>query len=540
MYWLLTAAVVGAAPSVAIVPPVPVGGGDTWLGFAVADNLETTLLRHGIVKKGKRKGGGSLSVLSFRQSLSAARHEGIDTSKILKPAEVRRLGKQLGARYVFDGSYRVKSDKNEGVLLKWRLTDVKGKRKPKTGKVKTNKRTLSARTQKLAAGVLKHLGQSLAKKKAKAKLSYEALSLYGRGLEILSQQSLNPRARLVIAEQDLRRAHGFFGAASREAPQMLRAAVARAITNTMGGKAELAEEWLAAAAEAGGELEPVYVLGRFYLHERQGRSDKAIEALTEGIDANPGFLRAVGYLGEAYLRHDQPERALEVFAAYKKRVPDSPWARLMHARALARLGQHDEAIKEVKALAQRHPRSATIAANLATRQIEAERFDGARRVLEKALKMHEGHPHLLTRLAFLEIKANKPEAAVEFARQAVDKLGAGRGEPIAGYAHANLGHALALLGRQIEAKRAFEQAEALGLQMEDKKRLLQEPEVAKLMKGSDGSATKEDGPKLGNELGNEDGKELTSSKANGPPKEGDATEQWEEDAAFTSDEDWKH
>lgn len=102
-------------------------------------------------------------------------------------------------------------------------------------------------------------------------------------------------------------------------------------------------------------------------------------------------------------------------------------------------------------------------------------------MLERGLTQHPEEPALLTRLAFVELQLGRPEVALELSRRAITRLGDGRGEQVAGYAYADMGHALALTGRKDEARAAFAKAADLGVSVEDRLLLLADPRAKKAL-----------------------------------------------------------
>ncbi len=483
--------------AVAILPPVPVKGADPWLGMAVADSLEVRLLGHQRQDRKTKATLFPLSVFSWRQSLSAARAEGIDTSRPLSAAQAQALAGQLGARYVFVGSYAVKQKKKKvKVLFKWRLVDVQSKKKAKVHRVKTSITSFAAKTERLASDLLEALGEKSAKakkgKKKKKKKKVEsrdslaktpltAISAYAKGIAILGGQSLDPWARVVLPGKEILKAHILFESATEAAPKLRRAWIGRAIASAMLGEVAAAAKELAGAEAEKHASDPLTALGLYYVHVRKGEHDAALKALATATAAQPGFLAGLGYLGKSYFRAGRPAKALEVFDRYRARVPDSPWVRLMQARAFSFLDSHDNAISEARGVYEAFPSSVMVATNYTARLTQAGKYREAQEVLERALAQHRAHPALLTRLSYVELKIGSVAAALELAQKAVAELEKGRGETIAGYAYANLGHALALSGKKQEAKAAFERAAALGISIDDRYLLDQDARVKKVV-----------------------------------------------------------
>jgi tetratricopeptide (TPR) repeat protein len=478
---LLLSALPPPPATVAILPPISVDGSESWLGLAVADNLSTTLLRANTRDAKAGREDYPVSVFSWREATSAARGEGIDPGRPLSAASLEKVARQLGTRLVFTGSYRVKAGKKPAVLLKWRLVDVASHRPAKENCVTTNLSTLGLHTDMLAAAVLRAMGQKPLAKAAALPISGKALSDYARGLEILARQSLEPHAQIVVPALDLKKAHMLLESATQAAPGFTRAWVGRGLASLMLGDLAAGEKEILQAFAGSDLFEPQNTIGLYYLFVRQGKLDEAVRALTEATQQHPGFLAALGYLGSTYLRVNKSAKAAETFLAYERRVPASPWVRVMHARAIAYAGQLQAAIDENQAVQKEFPDSVMVIASLAARQAQASKFKEAVETLERGLAMHADHPALLTKLSFVQLQLGHPDVALSLAERAIAKLGDGRGETMAGYAQANLGHALAALGRKPEAVEALKKAAQLGMSVEDRLTLLNDEHTKPIM-----------------------------------------------------------
>ncbi|OGR13403.1 MAG: hypothetical protein A2341_19670 [Deltaproteobacteria bacterium RIFOXYB12_FULL_58_9] len=475
---LLAASDADVRPTVAIVPPVPTTGSERWIGMAIADNLDSRLLFHSRFDPKTVSRVYPLNVFGWRQTQSAARAEGIDTTKPIDGPQTKKLQRQLGADYTFAGTYDLEGKQ---VILFWRLYgDSKRRNRTTTFDVSN----LADGTDNLAAELLEALGQSDKGLKAHKQQSIPLATMkpYGQALEVLDRQSLDPRAHLVLPRDEVARAHLQLSAATDASPGFVRAWVIRGIASIMLGEMERAEEELVHAMTSAGEFEPTTSLGLYYLYEHQKKSAEAIEVLEDATKTHLGFLHGLGYLGQAYMRNSQNHESLRVFSTYQARVPKSPWARVKRAEALSHIGNHDIAVAETQAVLVEFPTSVMVLTSLASRQIDAAKLDDARATIESALAAHPDHPALLTRLSYVELEQNHPDKALELAQRAVAKLGDGRGEALAGYAHLNLGHALALLGKKNEALEAFKKAETLGIDAENILVLWRDNRLQEIMK----------------------------------------------------------
>ncbi len=470
LYLLLTAGS-PPRPTVAITPPLATNGDESWLGLALADSLTTRLLIHSRYDPKTLERVYPLNVFGWRQALAAARGEGIDVTA-LDAKSAGALGQQLGADAVFKGSYTVRGKE---VTLSWALVGDK-----KTQAVlPLTLDAIGPAVETLARAVLDAVGQD-SKSAGGHKMEPLPLAAYkpfGQALEIVGQQSLDPRAQLVLPEPEIRRALALLSAATDAGPTFVPAWVERGIANAMLGEERAAEDALVQAMAQAGEFDPPTALGLYYLYDRQHKVDEALNVMQEASSTHLGFLQGLGYLGEGYARAGRYHEAVQVLSTFVARVPKSPWAQLRRAAALARLGKHDLAIADTKAVLARFPDSLAILTALASRQIDARQYDAARASLLQVLARKPGLPSALTRLSYLELEQNRPAEALKLAEQAVQALGDGRGESLAGYAQLNLGHALALAGRTTEALAAVAKAQKLGIGAEDLGHLLRDPRL---------------------------------------------------------------
>ena len=462
------------------------GGAPGWVGLAVADNLAAALMDYSRLdaKSGART--YPLAVFTWRESASAARGEGLDPRQPLAAAQVQILTHGLGARYVFTGDYRPKGGKAGALVFSWRIVDAENQRPIAEHKVVTNLATLSRQVDALVAAVLRALGERppamVATKRHAVPIA--ALTAYGRGLEVLAGQSLDPSARVVLPGMELKKAQLLFERTTTLAPRFARGWVALGITSAMLGEDSRAEKEVLRALTDTDDFEALDALGPYYVHMRRGQPEDAIRVLADATARRPGFLLGLGYLGSANLGQARPLQAAELFSTYAARVPKSPWAHLMHARALAFAGQHDAAIAETRAVLDASPHSLSAISGLGARLGQAGRLQEAADTLEGGLALFAENPALLTRLAWVEVQLGHADLGLDLATRAIAVLGDARGEAMAGQAYASLGHALAILGRTFEAQAAFAKAAALGLGVEERLLLVADSRVKKVLQES--------------------------------------------------------
>ena len=304
---------------------------------------------------------------------------------------------------------------------------------------------------------------------------------YAEALAILGRQSLDPRAHLILSKEDVQHAADLLSSATDADDSFVRAWIARGVAAAMLDDKEGSETALVKAMTAAGEFDPETTLGIYYMYARQGKLAEGIKVLADATNTHLGFLHGLGYLGIAYERATQSHEALRVFALYEARAPKNPWARVRRAEALALTGNLDQAVVETQKVLKDFPKSVMVLTALASRQIDARRYDDARATIENGLKLMPNNPGLLTRLSYIALEQNQPEKALDLAEKAVTAIGDGRGEPLAGYAHLNLGHALAILGKKPEALAAFQAANALGVDNEPLLVLWRDPRMKEIL-----------------------------------------------------------
>jgi len=464
-------------PTVAVAAGVSETGAEPWLGFVLGDGVTTRLLIHSRFDSKKLERVYPLNLLGWRQVASAARAEGLDAKKPLSAEQTRRLDEQLGADWMLVTTY---VPAPAAAKVRWRL---RGGGDERQGELEVRYDDTSAACETLAAVVLKVLGQdptAVGGHHLEAAPA-PAARAFGEGLAVLARQSLDPRARIALTSDELRRAHDLFAAATEASPELARAWVERGVTSAMLGDAKSAEDELVQAMAQFGDFEPASSLGLYYFYDRQGRTSDALKVLEEATTTHLGFLQGLGYLAEAYARAGRTHEALQTWTAYITRVPKSPWAAVQHAAALARLGKHALALDETQKALERFPRSLTIMTALAARQLDAEDYESARDTLTRASQLAPGHPVVLTLRAQVALVAGDAASALTLAQAAVAAVGDARGEPLAGYAHVSLAHALELAGKRAEALAALRRGRELGVGATDLRVLWRDERVKGLL-----------------------------------------------------------
>ena len=464
-------------PTVAIVPPAASEKGQQWLSLVIAENLENRLLVKSRLDPATMERIYPLNIFGWRQTQAAARAEGISTRRPLSNSVAKRLTKQLGADLAFVGQYKIREKE---VIVNWRLVGAKN---PQDHQTKLNIDNIALGLGEIARQIftsleIKEVGYVTI---PIAKLKAGQWQDYGQALKLFARQSLDPRAHIVLPKKELDIIIGALGKLLQTSPKFTRAVVLQSMALLMRGDTEAGQKQLLKALSGVRHPEPVDALGLYHLYERQNQNELAIKALRAACDNYPGFLLGLGYLGRAHGRQQAYDKALQVFQTYGQKVPKSSWAKLQQANYLSAQGQHPAALQIVLNLRQEFPGSVQIMESLGKLYIQQEDYRKARQILERGLKGRGTHPALLTHLSFVALQENKLEEATELAEKAAKAIGHGRGEPLAGYAHLNLAHALALNKRHKKALAALQYAIYLGIGQEAKKRFLNDPRLVEFI-----------------------------------------------------------
>jgi hypothetical protein len=464
-------------PSVAIVPPASQDKAQQWIALVIAENLENRLLVKSRLDPATMERIYPLNIFGWRQTQAAARAEGISTRRPLSSSTAKKLTKQLGASMAFVGQYKVNE---KHVTLNWRLVGAKN---PQDYQTKLNMDNLALGLGEIARQIftsleIKEVGYITI---PIPKLSAIEWQDYGRALKLLARQSLDPRAHLVLPTNELDTIIGALGKLLQTSPKFSRAAVLQAMTLLMRGETQTGQEQLLGTLSGVRHPGPTGALGLYHLYGRQNQPALAIKALRVACDNYPGFLLGLGYLGRAYGREKDYAKALKVFENYSQKVPQNAWAKLQQAHYLSLLGKYETALQITLNLRQEFPGSIQIMEALAKLYIQQEDYRKARQILERGLKGRTTHPALLTHLSFVALQENKLEEALDLAQKAAEAIGHGRGEPLAGYAHLNLAHALALNTRHKKALATLQYAIYLGIGQEAKERFLSDPRLVEFI-----------------------------------------------------------
>ncbi len=475
---LLVGLLAAPPPAIAVLPPVTDQPGTEWLGMSIADEVEAQLIEYSSYISSKNAEHTSpLSVFGWRQTRSAARQAGIDTAVLMSATDGKRLSKSLGATGVLSAMYWLKSD---SVRVVWRLLGAKEGPKHE---LEIPLEDLGRGAHKIFGGVIVELGLAVAgvPLTTTEPMPIAAWQAYGGALSILGEQSLDPRAKLVLTPERIAEAIRGLDVVTTGAPDFARPWAYRAVLNVMAGDPTRAKSDIEKAKQVGEAEAASVAVALFYMHYRGGNVKAAVVELGTSLNTHLGFLLGLGYLGEAYLQAELPNEAGRIFTIYVERVPGNAWAGSMLAECLSRAGKHRQAIDKMQALLKRFPEALVVQSGLAARQIDGGQLTDARKTLDKALKAFPDQPRLLAHLARVEIASGNVDAASVLGKKAAERADDSRGEPMAGYAHMMLGYSFGLLGRKAEALDAFRIAAERGVSAVDVRAVRSDPRLAEIV-----------------------------------------------------------
>lgn len=437
-----------------------------WFGTLAADHVTRRL--H--VASGNQ--APPLYVFGWRQAMSAARSLDLVENKL--EARAADLMVELGVDYLVTGTYSLQG---EQLAIQWKII---GTDEPKNGEMQTTISDSAQRSYALGGEILSALapGEKISDADTSKLIASGAGREWGEALELLSKQSRDPRATLVLSSEEIERTLALLEKVTQVANDFAPAWAARAALASMGdAPTEKIAMASAKAAINAGATDPTAAISLYYMHQQLGQQSKARELLQEALETYPGSLEVQNYLAQAFYLASDYEETLKVWETYLEHVPESTHGARRRDRMLARLGKHTEAVSNAKALLEEHPKSVPTLAALASREIDAGSLDRARATLKRGLEDNPDHPVLLTRLSYVELESGSAKESLSLAKKAVERIGDGRGEPLAGYAHVNLARAQALSGDRKTAKKTLRKAIRLGIGGDDVIRLAEDPRL---------------------------------------------------------------
>lgn len=455
--------------SVAVTTFIGADGEAGWLGTLIADHVTRRL--H--LPASEERDEVPLYVFGWRQAMSAARSIDLDANAI--DARASDLIVELGVDHLVAGSYTIEGD---AIAIRWKIIDADGT--SRAGEASGAKGASARTAYELGGTLLKELvpGAAPSDDSLTELAAVGAGEAWGEAMALLAKQSRDPRATVVLSDVEIDTTLKKLEQVTQTVNDFAPGWAARATVASMGyGPQEEIAMSSAKAAMNVGASDPTAAISLYYMHQQLAEQTKARELLEQALSTYPGSLEVRNYLAQAYYLASEYEKCLEVWNEYLEHVPRSAHAARRRDRMLSRMGKHEEAVKNATELVAEHPDSVPTIAALASRQIDAKKLDAAKQTLQDALKKDPDHPLLLTRLSYVELESGSPKEALQLAEKAVERIGDGRGEPLAGYAHIDLARAQALTGNKAKAKKTLRKALRLGVGGDDIVRLANDPRL---------------------------------------------------------------
>jgi len=303
---------------------------------------------------------------------------------------------------------------------------------------------------------------------------FEAVALLGpqslspRSASQSTPPALDAKARAIV--------RGLLGKALATDRTLRSAHSCLAVIEALEGNDKAAGTELGAAA---GGPQPMTTLAAAFVHMREANAELAARAYSDAIAARPGFLHARGSLGQLYNHVGRFREAAAVFRAYAQAAPRQPWALAQLGYTLARQKKHDEARAVTEQALALDPTSTALQTELASRAIDAGRFDDAAAVLGKVLAAWPQDGKALVRASYVELLRGGDEQAVVLGKRALAVIDATRERQDAMYAQVNLARAYGHKGDLDAAVAALAAAKALGLHSGDE--LVADAKLAQLV-----------------------------------------------------------
>lgn len=370
-----------AAATILVLPFTVQGAPEPWAGVAVADALTDHVAQL-----------NQDNFVSLRQLAAVLRRRDLD---VTSPDLPRDIARPLGATELVTGTLKREGDRVE---IEAHLTQ--------DGKELASAKVAGA---KAALPVLaRQVGQKLFGATTRAPLiarDVGALELAAQCDALVFQQPLDPRAHGSIGEKAIAAAEPVCRAALQRDAQLALARAGLSVLLTAQGKTA---EGLAEAKKAGaGRFVAEAVLAEQFAERRSGDAQTAHAVLEYAASSRPGFLIALGYLGEERSELHDEVSAVAAYDRYLARSPGHPWAMAQKAHALARMGRKDEAVALSRKALEAAPGDPELTLELASRLIDAGKDPEAEPLLRAAAAATPPRPLAGLRLGYLKLRQGK-------------------------------------------------------------------------------------------------------------------------------------
>lgn len=366
-----------------------------WLGFALTDAMEARLAQ-----------SPSLNTLTVKQWAAVMRERDLPTEAGAGNADLTRVGKLLGARYVVSASYQARWPDLKVML---RVIDTSTGTSALDHTVPGFVDRLAEIEGKLAAPVFTLLKRPLppATIKVKDLYAFRATMLCK---EVALMQSLSPRSSSTLPA-------GLIGQARAHCEQALATDKTSVDALTSLGILQAAAGDSAAAlttlrkAQGYARRPGLADLALFWVRFRSGDRPAAIAGLREAVARRPGYLHARGVLGQALNEQGQYAEARQVWTEYLAIAPGHPYALTQLGYTLARLGDFDGAIACADQALAQVPDDPMLLIERGSREIDAKRWPAAEASLRRALELNPQLGIAYLRLGFVYLERDQLDLA---------------------------------------------------------------------------------------------------------------------------------
>ncbi|MGZ6143876.1 MAG: tetratricopeptide repeat protein, partial [Myxococcales bacterium] len=263
-----------------------------------------------------------------------------------------------------------------------------------------------------------------------------ALELAAQCDALAFQQPLDPRSHGSLDAAAIAGAEPVCRAALEKDPQLGLARAGLSVLLTAGHRAA---EGLAEAKKAGeGRFVAEAVLAEQFAARRSNDPRTAHAVLEYAVSSRPGFLVALGFLGEERFELRDDAGAAGAYDRYLARSPGHPWALAQKAHALARMGRKDEAVALSRRALDAAPGDPELSLELASRLIDAGKEAEAEPILRAIASATPPRPLAGLRLGYLLLRRGRLDEASGLFRKAVADARHGDEAHTRAVAHADL------------------------------------------------------------------------------------------------------
>ncbi len=188
------------------------------------------------------------------------------------------------------------------------------------------------------------------------------------------------------------------------------------------------------------------------LAHQLGRSDLAVEYISQTLRLNPNLAEAHGNLGIALAKQGKLTEAIACYQQALRLKPDHAEAHNNLANAYRTLGRLEEAVASYQRALLLKPEYAEAHSNLGVALLQQGKWSEAVACCQQAVRLRPDHAEAHSNLGVALLQQGKPLAAAVWLQKAL------RLKPDVAELHGNLGMALAEQGKPAEAEACYRQA----------------------------------------------------------------------------------